>query len=90
MRVRWTRRATKQLADLRLWLSTIDGANPQRVSNRIKASGQILERLGDIGRPSHFDGTREISVRGAPYVLVYLAKKDHFLIVAVFHMAQDR
>jgi plasmid stabilization system protein ParE len=90
MRVRWTRRATKQLGDLRSWLSTIDGANLQRVNSRIKASGQMLEFLGDIGRPSHFGETREISVRGAPYVLVYIAKRDHFLIVAVFHTAQDR
>jgi plasmid stabilization system protein ParE len=90
MRVRWSRRATRHLNSFRLWLATIEGANPKRTSQRIKDSAALLERFGDIGRPNHQNGTRELSVRGAPYVIVYVDKGDHFTIVAVFHTAQDR
>jgi toxin ParE1/3/4 len=90
VRVKWGQTARKQLKDFKVWLSTIEDANPKRTIGRIKASAESLERLGDIGRPSRFEGFRELSVRGAPYVIVFTVKGDHFLIVAVFHTAQDR
>jgi toxin ParE1/3/4 len=90
VRVRWGQTARKQLKDFKVWLSTIEDANPKRTMARIKASGESLERLGDIGRPSRFEGFRELSVRGAPYVVVFTVKDDYFLIVAVFHTAQER
>jgi toxin ParE1/3/4 len=90
VRVKWSQTALKQLKDFKAWLSTIEDANPKNTIARIKASGESLERLGDIGRPSRFEGFRELSVRGAPYVIVVTVRDDHFLIVAVFHTAQDR
>jgi plasmid stabilization system protein ParE len=90
VRVKWGQTARRQLKDFKIWLSTIEGANPKRTIARIKFSGESLERLGDIGRPSRFDGFRELSVRGAPYVIVFKVRNDHFLIVAVFHTAQER
>jgi toxin ParE1/3/4 len=90
VQVKWGKTARTQLKDFKAWLSTIEDANPRRTIARIKASGESLERIGDIGRPSRFDGFRELSVRGAPYVIVFTVKDDHFLIVAVFHTAQNR
>jgi hypothetical protein len=49
----------------------------------------VKSGLGDIGRPSRFEGFRELSVRGTPYVIVFTVKDDYFF-VAVFHTAQDR
>jgi toxin ParE1/3/4 len=71
-------------------LTTIEGANPTRTVSRIKERASSLESLGDIGRPSRFEGFRELSVTSAPYVIVFTVKKEHFLIVAVFHTSQDR
>jgi plasmid stabilization system protein ParE len=78
-----------QLKDFKAWLSTIEDANPKRTIARIKARAESLERLGDIGRPSRFERFRELSVRGAPYVIVFTVEGGHFSIVAVFHTAQD-
>jgi plasmid stabilization system protein ParE len=88
--VKWGKTARRQLKDFKAWLSTMEDANPKRTIARIKACAESLERLGDIGRPSRYDGFRELSVRGAPYVVVFRVKDDHFLIVALFHTAQDR
>jgi plasmid stabilization system protein ParE len=90
VRVRWAQNAKKQLQAFKIWLSTIEDANPKRTIARIKSSGESLELLGDIGRPSRFVGLRELSVKGAPYVIVFTVKNDYFLIVAIFHTAQDR
>lgn len=49
-----------------------------------------MERLGDIGRPSRVPGVRELSVRNAPYVIVYRVDGEAIDILAVYHTAQDR
>jgi plasmid stabilization system protein ParE len=52
LKVRWTQDALAQLRAIQDWLAEIDGANPKRVTNAIKASVHKLTILGDIGRPS--------------------------------------
>jgi len=89
-RVRWR---TKALADLRQhydWLVTLENAKPKRTIARIRAAAKSMERLGDIGRPSREAGVRELSVRHAPYVIVYRVDGDTIDILAVYHTAQDR
>lgn len=50
-----------------------------------------MRRLGDIGRPSRVEGLRELSVRNAPYVVVYrIIDDDAADVLAVYHKAQDR
>lgn len=49
-----------------------------------------MERLGDIGRPSRVADARELSVRGAPYVIAYQVSGDAIEILAVYHTSQDR
>jgi plasmid stabilization system protein ParE len=90
VRVEWARSATRQLQSIKKWLSSIEGANPRTTIARIEAAAILLEQYGDIGRPGHLEGTRELSVRQASYLIVYLDKGDHFQIIAVFHTAQDR
>jgi len=82
--------AVDDLDRIDAWLSTIEDARPDQVRARIGAAITSLERLGDIGRPSLIEGLRELSVRTAPYVIVYAADGDVIEIVAVFHTAQKR
>ena len=72
------------------WLSRIENADPLKTRRRIDAAVEALERLGDIGRPSKIAGLREISVRNAPYVIVYRVQDDLIEIAAVFHTSEDR
>ncbi len=90
MRVRWQKRALSDLKSFRAWLEALPDANADRVVQRIKDAAQRLDRLGDIGRPSKLANIRELSVRNAPYVIVYQMRKGFILIVAVYHTAQDR
>lgn len=48
-----------------------------------------MRRLGDIGRPGGIPGTRELSVRNEPYVIVYVIDEGVADILAVYHTSQS-
>ena len=89
-RLLWRAAALADLKQHRAWLSSLEGAKPDRIVLRIRAAAQSLLLLGDIGRPSVTFGVRELSVRSAPYVIVYRPIHNGFEILAVFHTAQQR
>lgn len=89
-RVRWRAKALADLQDHHDWLSTLENAKPKRAIARIRAAAKSMERLGDIGRPSREQGARELSVRHAPYVIVYRVDGDTIDVLAVYHTAQER
>jgi len=68
----------------------MERANPKQTIGRIRAAAESMRRLGDIGRPGVEAGTRELSVRNAPYVIVYQVENDAILVLAVYHSAQER
>ncbi len=91
LRVRWRARALADLQGFHDWLRTIEGAKPDQTIRRIRAAAESMRRLGDIGRPSTVEGLRELSVRNAPYVVVYRVIDDDAAdVLAVYHTAQDR
>lgn len=68
----------------------VENATPERTLQRVRAAANTLGRLGDIGRPSRVEGVRELSVRGAPYVIAYRVNDSEIDVLAVYHTAQDR
>jgi len=85
LRVSWRAAALTDLKRYYDWLETVEGARPRSVIRRIRFAANSLRRLGDVGRPGALPGTRELSVRNAPYVIVYLVQDDVAEIVAVYH-----
>lgn len=90
MTVVWRDEAIDDLERIEAWLSTLEHANPAKARARIGHAADLLERLGDIGRPGPRAGTRELSVRKAPYVIIYRSTGDLIEILAVYHTAQQR
>jgi toxin ParE1/3/4 len=88
--VRWRARALADLRGFHDWLDGLDRGEPKKTIGRILAAAESMKRLGDIGRPSLAPGLRELSVRHAPYVIVYRISGDTVDILAVYHTAQDR
>ncbi|MCR6645734.1 MAG: type II toxin-antitoxin system RelE/ParE family toxin [Terricaulis sp.] len=82
-RLIWRRQALADLQGFHDWLATIEGAKPKRVVRIIRLAAESLRRLGDIGRPGVGEGLRELSVRNAPYVIVYRFSGDEIEILAV-------
>ena len=89
-RVRWRARALADLQGYYDWLSSLERGRPKQTLARIRTAAHSLKRLGDIGRPSIEPGLRELSVRNAPYIIVYRIDGDTIDILAVYHAAQER
>jgi toxin ParE1/3/4 len=89
-RLVWRTEALADLDRIHAWLSTIEGAKPDRAILRIRAAAEALPRLGDIGRPGRVEGVRELSVRNAPYVIAYTLDSAVIDIRAIYHQAQQR
>lgn len=90
LRVQWRAAALRDLQEYYNWLKTIEDANPARVVRRIRSAANSMRRLGDIGRPGGIPGTRELSVRNEPYVIVYVIDEGVADILAVYHTSQSR
>jgi toxin ParE1/3/4 len=50
----------------------------------------MLEDFPQLGHPGSVDGTRELLVRGLPYLVVYaLTSADYIDIVAIVHARRN-
>ncbi|MDZ7905992.1 MAG: type II toxin-antitoxin system RelE/ParE family toxin [Cypionkella sp.] len=78
--------------DLAAIIDYIAADNPdaaQRVFSSIVKSAETLPQFPNLGRTGRHTGTRELSVAGLPYVIVYQVGADVVTIVAIFHTARD-
>jgi toxin ParE1/3/4 len=55
----------------------------------IVAAVQKLPQFPALGRPGRHPETRELSVSGLPYLIVYEVSAEAVTILAVFHTARD-
>lgn len=54
----------------------------------IESRAAVLADHPDIGRPGREDGTRELVLSGAPYILPYRVRDGRIEILAVFHTSR--
>lgn len=59
------------------------------VYREIVQAAQKLPRFPALGRPGRHPETRELSVPGLPYLIVYEVGSETVTILAVFHTARD-
>lgn len=90
MEVRWTPEAIDDLRSLR---DFIDARNPiaaRTVLERIFKITTYLAELPGLGHPGRVPGTRELSVPGTPYFVVYGVDADVARMLRVLHSARQR
>lgn len=89
MRVRWLPVAAEsrrgQIADL----AQRDPRAALDAGDRIRAAVRLLGQYPAVGRSGRRDGTRELVVSGARFLLVYRVEADVVTILRLFHGAQD-
>lgn len=86
----WRAQALDDLRAFHNWLASLERGEPKKTIRRIRAAAESMKRLGDIGRPSIVPGVRELSVRNAPYIIVYRIDGDTVDILAVYHTSHGR
>ena len=92
MRLRFGRRALRQLDRIHDYIAANDATAAIKVIDDIYASLTLLISFPEIGRRSVTPGLREWIIPGLPYVAVYRASPATrwIEIVAVYHTAQNR
>ncbi len=88
MRVRWLRKALRNLDDEATYIATDDPAAARLVVERILQVDAMLEDQPGIGRPGRVPGTREIVVLKTRYIVPYRVRGEVVEILRVFHTSR--
>lgn len=89
MRLRWTRRAEKDLDGIAAYVGVDSPAAAARVIlELIDQVESLLPKYPAAGRPGRVLGTRELVIRGLPYVVPYRVRHKDVEILRVLHTAR--
>ena len=86
MIVRWTRSAADDLTHICDYTAELFGAaQARRAAMSIYAAVDSLKEMPLRGRAGRKPGTRELTVGGLPFVLIYRAGKEAVEVVRILH-----
>jgi addiction module RelE/StbE family toxin len=85
MRLIWTRRALRDIDDLRTYIGQDNPAAARGQALHILSAVERLTRFPDSGRPGRVAGTRELVVGQTPFLVAYRARGDAVEVLAVLH-----
>lgn len=86
MIVRLTPQARDDLAAIRDWIAEDDERAADRVITRIIQTAMMFGQFPLLGRTGQVEGTREFSVVGLPYLIVYrIASEAEIDVLTVLH-----
>lgn len=86
MNVSFTPQARDDLAAIRDWIAQDDDRAADRVIARIVQTAMMFGQFPMLGRAGRVEGTREFSVVGLPYVIVYaIASETDVDVLTVVH-----
>ncbi|MCK9992497.1 MAG: toxin ParE1/3/4 [Alphaproteobacteria bacterium] len=81
--------AARDLEGVMDYIALDNPAAAEKTYRNIFAAANRLAEFPYIGRAGRLAGTREFSLTGLPYLLVYEISAEAVTIVAVFHTARD-
>ena len=87
-RVRWLRRAVRNLDEEAEYIARDDPQAAARIVERILTSVDQLATYPALGRLGRVPGTRELVVSGTPYLVPYRVRGETVEILRVFHGAR--
>jgi toxin ParE1/3/4 len=88
VRVRWLRRALRNLEEEADYVARDDPQAAAQVVERIATSVDRLVGQPALGRTGRVPGTRELIITGTPYIVPYRVREDTVEILRVFHGAR--
>jgi toxin ParE1/3/4 len=86
LNVNFTPQARDDLAAIRDWIATDDERAAERVVSRLLQTAMMFGQFPLLGRVGQVEGTREFSVVGLPYLIVYvIASESDVDVLTVLH-----
>ena len=88
MSIRFTRRAIKNLDDIREYISRDNPNAAWVVASFIRRSINVLEEWPHHGRATEKKDVRRLAVANYPYVVYYMVRSNNVLILHVRHSSR--
>jgi addiction module RelE/StbE family toxin len=89
LNLNFTPQAREDLLAIRAWIAEDDERAAERVLSRIRQTAMMFGQFPLLGRGGRVDGTREFSVVGLPYVIVYrIASETEIDILTILHTSR--
>jgi toxin ParE1/3/4 len=89
MRITFARAARRDLDSIIDYIALDNPAAAEKAFRAIVATARRLTAFPDMGHVGRLPGTREFTVKGLPYLIVYQVGADTVTVLAVFHGARD-
>jgi toxin ParE1/3/4 len=81
--------AARDLGQIVDYIAMDNPVAAESVYRSIVKAARRLPDLPALGRPGRHPGTRELSVAGVPYLIVYEVGPQAVTVLAVFHTSRD-
>lgn len=88
MRVRWLRKALRNLDDEASYIAADSPDAAQIVVRRVLEAVAMLAQQPGMGRPGRVSGTRELVVLETRYIVPYRVRGQTIEILRVFHTSR--
>lgn len=89
MRVRWTPAAVDDLTRICDYIEQNSSGSARNVALKLYQGVTILEDFPQLGRVGRKQGTRELPIRGLPYLAIYRLRGETIELVRILHGAQE-
>jgi toxin ParE1/3/4 len=89
MPIVWLSLAVQDVLQIRTYIAERDPQSASSVGSRIDKAVGNLAQMPNMGRPGRIFGTRELVVRGTPYLVVYRLQNARVEILRVLHGRQS-
>ena len=88
MKLRWTRAARNDRDRIYAYIEIEQPEAALRLDDRFSERASQLAAFPQLGRTGRVPGTRELSIAGSSYLLVYRVEGDLIWVVRVIHTSQ--
>lgn len=88
MRIRWTKKAGRNLDEVEAYIARDDPSAATGVVLKIIDAVEMLSEHPALGKAGRVEGTRELIVPGLPYIIPYRVKSNSVEILRVLHGAR--
>ena len=89
MRVVWTNYAVQDREQIFDYIALDSPSAALAVDGALSKQLNLLKEFPEIGRSGRVEGTRELVVRGTPFIVAYQVRMDSVLILRILHGAQQ-
>ncbi len=89
MEIIWRQAALRDLEALRAFIAQDNPPAAARVARAIRDAVERLAEYPNLGRAGRVEGTRELIITEAPYIVAYRVANDQIRILSVIHASRQ-